>query len=226
MGHSDEPKLDELKRLLRRLDGLDGSKGLGKAADEASDDDQRGYVGALRGTPLVQGEDAVPGPSTTAEKKSPNSAIYIAAAAAAVISTATVYLFMSEPDEPGARGARPAAPLERAAPSKLEMPAVPPGGAGPGQSQDAVNALVRKAEALLEQGNIEAARELLQQAAEQGSGPAALKLARSYDPARSGAGVNYADSQTNAALAQAWYERALALGNREAATYISEPSVR
>lgn len=225
MGHGDEAKLDELKRLLRRLDGLDAGKGLGKASAEADDDDQRGYVGALRGTPAVQDEDSPSRLTALAEKKFGNSAIYIAAAVAAAISTVTVYLLMSQPEGPGARGARPAVPPERAMPSKLEMPSGPSGATGSGQNQDVVNGLVRKAEALLEKGNIDAARELLQQAAEQGSGPAALKLARSYDPARPGA-VNYADSQTNAALAQAWYARALALGNREAAAYISGSGVR
>ncbi|HEX2841827.1 hypothetical protein [Hyphomicrobium sp.] len=220
MGHGDEPKLDELKRLLRRLDGLDTGKGVGQATAGAGDDDQRGYVGALRGMPAIQGDDPTSHLSVSDAKKSGNSAIYLAAAAAAAISTVTVYLLMSQPEEPGVRGARPALPSERGMPSKIEMPS-----GSSGQNQDAVNGLVRRAEALLESGKIDAARELLQQAAEQGSGPAALKLARSYDPARSGA-VNYADSQTNAALAQAWYERALALGNQEAAAYISEPGVR
>ena len=96
MGHSDEPKLDELKKLLRRLDGLDGSKSLAKKAEE-TDGDPRGYVGALRGTPVVAGDEIGSTPSPSAKKS--NSAVYVAAATAALISTVTVYLFMSSPDE-------------------------------------------------------------------------------------------------------------------------------
>lgn len=225
MGHSDEPKMDDLKRLLRRLDGLDGSKGLAKTA-ETPDEDQRGYVGALRGTPIVEDEaHGVPAKAVT-EEKSGSTAVYLAAATAAVISTATVYLIMSWPDDAGVRGSRSAPAAERAVPSKVETLAPPASGA-PGQreSTDTVDGMVRQAELMLQEGKIEAARELLQQAAEKGSGPAALKLGRSYDPARSGP-INYADSETNAALAQAWYERALSLGTQEAAAYISDPSVR
>jgi TPR repeat protein len=112
-------------------------------------------------------------------------------------------------------------------PSRLEFKQRAPGTAGPGQrdSTDTANGLVRSADLMLEKGDVEAARALLQQAAELGSGPAALKLGRSYDPTQSRAPA-FADSQTNPALAKAWYERALALGSQEAASYISDASGR
>lgn len=218
MGHTDEPKMDELKRLLRRLDGLDGSKGLTKSAQEA-EAEQRGYVGALRGTP-APGETAAPPP---AQKKTSSSAIYVAAATAAIISTVTVYLAMSWQGGPGEQGAGTVPGSERLVPSKLEFKPPEPG-ASPRQSTD-TDGLLRRAEQLLENGQIETARALLQQAAELGSGTAALKLGRSYDPTQTKT-LRYADSQTNPALAKAWYERALALGTREAAGYISDTGGR
>jgi TPR repeat protein len=78
---------------------------------------------------------------------------------------------------------------------------------------------VRRAEGLIVNGEIEAGRALLQRAAELGSGRAALKLGRSYDPAQARP-LNFADRQSNPALAKAWYERALALGTQEAAEYL------
>jgi TPR repeat protein len=220
MGQNDEPKLDELKRLLRRLDGLDGNKTPAKATQE--DGQQRGYVGALRGAPAPGEDGAAPLVPASSEKAPSKSAALIAATVAAVISTIAVYLLMS-PQGPSER-AGAAGQQERVVPSRLEyrQPA-----AGPGQrdSNDTASGLVRSADLLLEKGGVEAARALLQQAAELGSGPAALKLGRSYDPTQSKAPA-FADSQTNPALAKSWYERAVALGSREAASYISDAGGR
>jgi len=224
MGHSDEPKMDELKKLLRRLDGLDGSKSLAKKTQETGED-QRGYVGALRGAP-APGDDGIahvlPLPKA---KPSSNSAALVAAAVAALISTVTVYLVMSSQPGPGNQGAGPLPSTERVVPSKLEL-RQPTGTNGAGQRESNTAAgIVRSAELLMEKGDVAGARALLQQAAEMGSGPAALKLARSYDPTLATA-PNFADSQTNPSLAKAWYERALALGTQEAASYISDSSGR
>lgn len=222
MGHTDEPKMDELKRLLRRLDGLDGSRGLTKPAEEA-EGEPRGYVGALRGAP-APGEDGEPMSVSPPpkEKKASAVAITLAAVAAALISTVTVYLVMSAQKDGASRDAvAPAA--QPVVPSKLDYKPSEPGSVQR-QSMDTAD-LVRRAEQLLQSGDIEGARTLLKQAAELGSGAAALKLGHSYDPKQAEA-LRYADSQTNPALARAWYERALALGTQEAAGYIGDPGAR
>ena len=222
MGHTDEPKMDELKRLLRRLDGLDGSRGGSRGGlPEAK---QRYCGGPPRGAPQ-KGEGVSPAvTSLPVEKKSSNSAVFVAAVAAAAISTMTVYLVMSWQGNQINQGAGPVPSSQPIVPSKLDfkpnMPAAPGG-----RQSDTADTLVRRAELLLQSGQIEPARALLQEAAEMGSGDAALKLGRSYDPTQA-TSLRYADSQTNPDLAKAWYERALALGTREAAGYISEPGAR
>jgi TPR repeat protein len=223
MAHNVEPKMDELKRLLRRLDGLDGSKSAAKATPEGeAEAEQRGYVGALRGAPVTEqdGEAIAHVVPAAAARRSSNSAIYVAAAAAAAISTATVYFVMSW------QGETPVPSSERAAPSKLDFKTLQPGSSEqPRQSNDQADGLVRRAEQLLGAGDVATARILLEEAVKLGSGPAALRLGRSYDPAQSGS-LRYADAQTNPDLAKAWYERALALGTQEAAGYISDPGAR
>ncbi|MFA5950775.1 MAG: hypothetical protein WC807_10890 [Hyphomicrobium sp.] len=211
MKPSDEPKMAELKRLLRRLDGLDGSKSVGKTSAEP-DGEQRDYVGALRGAP-----EPGPGEPTRIDrpnrKMSATSAALLAAVAAAAASTVAVYLVMSGHQRSGDHDARQAPATDRVVPSKLEYA---PAGTGleAGRTRAASEVaieLLRSASLLLDKGDVEAARELLKQAADLGSGPAALKLARSYDPAQAKA-MTIAESETNPALARAWYERARALG--------------
>ena len=92
MAPSDEIKMAELKRLLRRLDGLDSRRSAGAGTNE--DAEQRDYVGTLRGA--LEPEDGI---APTAEKPqqtvSPRSAALLAGVIAALISTATVYVLMS-----------------------------------------------------------------------------------------------------------------------------------
>jgi TPR repeat protein len=213
MGRRDEPKMDELKKLLRRLDGLDGDKSLGKRTQEA---EHLSYVGALRGAPVSDDDDIMVAAPPQAGKSS--GAVYVAAATAALISTFTVFMIMSWQGKIGPFGP------ERTGQKRLELnqPAASGAGTSQQQSTDTANALVRRADVLLQTGEVEAARALLQRAAELGSGAAAFKLGRSYDPSQSRS-FTFADSQTNPALAKAWYERALALGTQEAAAYLSSP---
>lgn len=147
MGHSDEPRMDELKKLLRRLDGLDGSKSLTKKAQQA-EAQQRGYVGALRGAPAADREEPGAVPSAPKEPKPSRSAVYVAAAAAAVISTATVYMMLTWQSAPEGRvtGPLPSVPI---VPSNLDTRSPGPGGsdAGGGAPQT-VEDLVRQAERL------------------------------------------------------------------------------
>lgn len=115
MAHGEDPRMDELKKLLRRLDGLDGNKSLAKTAQQA-DAQQRGYVGALRGAPVGRGQDdETPKNGDRAGKGRPSRpAIYAAALTAAVISTVSIYLMMSSQATPPQRAtgltAEPAAP--------------------------------------------------------------------------------------------------------------------
>lgn len=197
MAPSDEPKMDELKRLLRRLDGLDARRaGPGSAGPDESE--QRDYVGTLRGAPELDGVDA-PAPVET-RNVSPKSAALLAAVIAGIVSTATVYVLMSAEERVTAPVISP--PID--GPAK--------GTASPANDRgDATMDLVRSASALIDKGNIEGARELLRRAAEMGSGPAALKLARTYDAAKDAPTPPDANG-TNAALARVWYERARELG--------------
>lgn len=210
MGHSIEPKMDELKKLLRRLDGLDGSKGLINTAQESSEE-QRGYVGALRGTPEHAADDErinPPPPASAAASRSAAPAALWAAGAAALITSVAAYLVIAHNE------------ASRSDPRKRTS-----GDAGLSQRGSSMQSgLIRSAEQLLDAGDLEAARALLQRAAELGSGEAALKLGRSYDPTQAKR-PSFADSQTNPALARAWYERALSLGTQEAAAFI-QPGVR
>ena len=223
MRPADEIKMDELKKLLRRLDGLDGSKSTESAAQQA-EAEQRGYVGALRGAPLHGDQDPFPAPPLK-ERKTSVAAVYMAAAAAAVISTVTVYLVMSWQGAPAGEGAGATPSSDRVVPSRLEFKPHDANGSEARSSRETADRLLQRADQLLAMGEIAAARGLLERAAELGSGTAALKLARSYDP-RQAEALRYADSQTNPTLAKAWYERALALGTQEAASHISGPGAR
>ncbi len=198
MAPNDEPKMDELKRLLRRLDGLEARRASAAGTSEA-DQEQRDYVGTLRGAPELD-ENAHPITAPAERNVSAKSAAILAAVIAGLISTATVYVLMSA--EP-----RVTAPAEI-----RPLGTSPAGTASPaGKSEDTSMAIVRSAAALMQKGDVESARELLRRAAELGSGPAALELARTYEDAAL-APSSPQPSDTNSALARAWYDRARELG--------------
>ena len=80
-----------------------------------------------------------------------------------------------------------------------------------------ISGLLKRGEAFLTNGDVAAARLLLQRAAEQGNARAAFALASSYDPAaleRLGVYGPAPDLQ----LARQWYARAAELGSKDAAT--------
>jgi TPR repeat protein len=161
------------------------------------------------------------GPPTQAQYPPPgyrtsNAAVYVAAATAAAVSTILVFLLLSWQRGDGDRRIVPEPASGNPGRLNLQQPAS--GGERRPLSETA-EGLVRRADALIASGEIEAGRTLLEQAAQLGSGGAALKLGRTYDPAQAKP-LNYADSQSNPALAKAWYERALALGTQEAAGYL------
>lgn len=143
MAHGEDPRMDELKKLLRRLDGLDGNKSLAKTAQGAKTQ-QRGYLGALHGVPGggAQG-DETPREGDRAGKARPSRpAIYAAALTAAIISTVSVYVMMSSqatpPQQATGLSAEPVVPSAfdpdgmrgpRDLVRKAERQARPPGGA-------------------------------------------------------------------------------------------------
>ncbi len=224
MALNDEPKMAELKRLLRRLDGLDASRTAARST-ALSDDEQHDYVGALRGAPELE-EDGAPVAAPSPAKVSASSAALIAGAAAALVSTATVYVFMSTRSGPAVPDVREAPAATRLVPSQLDAPMPGTGMVPATASPEAItNELIRSASQLLDTGNIEAARELLRRAAERGSGPAALTLARSYEAQQVQPGLPTA-SETNSVLARVWYERAQALGVAQAEIQPSVPDPR
>lgn len=128
MGHDDEPRMDELKKLLRRLDGLDGGKSLAKKAQQA-EAQQRGYVGALRGAPVGAQDRDEPAPLQTAPKgpRSSRSAVYVAAATAALISTVTVYMLLAWQGASPKRATGPL-PADPVVPSTFDGRPSAPGG--------------------------------------------------------------------------------------------------
>lgn len=202
MAPNEEPKMAELKRLLRRLDGLEAQRASGGFTED--EPTQRVYVGSLRGAP-----DPEDGQNPSLEKNaetrvSPKSAAILAGVITAILSTATAYVLMSaEPRTPAPSSARP-------------VDLQPESTALPSAGRDASMELVRSAVFLLEKGNVEGARELLRRAADLGSGPAALELARSYDPVRGQPQAQAQPHQADPALARVWYERARELGMLEA----------
>lgn len=128
MGHGEEPRMDELKKLLRRLDGLDGNKSLAKKAQNA-EGQQRGYVGALRGAPVAPQEGETSAASETApnERRTSRSAVYVAALTAALISSLTVYMLLAWQEASPKRATGPH-PVEPVMPSTFEPRPPAPGG--------------------------------------------------------------------------------------------------
>jgi TPR repeat protein len=84
-----------------------------------------------------------------------------------------------------------------------------------------VDALEKRAELLIQGGNLTEARQLLERAAALGSGAAALTLGATYDPVRM-AEFGRLGARADPVLARAWYERARALGAIEATARITE----
>jgi TPR repeat protein len=91
----------------------------------------------------------------------------------------------------------------------------------PARNDDAIARLVKRGKGVMTDGDVVAARLLLQRAAEAGSAEAALALGASFDPLimkQTGAiGV-----KTDAAQARQWYEKAAALGSEAASKQLAK----
>lgn len=235
MGRRDQPKLDELQRLLRRLEHMEVDKGgepSKKAAAEAASKSS-GYVGALRGAPTVgdAGEspaydpyateiDFDPG-SSARQRSSSTASIVIGATTAAVVSSLVVVgllLYTQGRDGKSTDGQR----LNFVVPmQKEEAPAVGRTPAGGSSSPSDAQNLLQRADVHIRNGRLSEARESLEQAAKLGSGVAALTLGAMYDPNRVAEFGNIG-VQADPTLARAWYERAKDLGVVEADNRLSE----
>jgi hypothetical protein len=86
---------------------------------------------------------------------------------------------------------------------------------------DDIEALIRRGEAFILQGDFAAARLMLQRAAEAGDGRAAVMLGATYDPVVLRR-VGVVGFKPEPERAREWYERAVALGASEASDRIAE----
>jgi hypothetical protein len=82
-------------------------------------------------------------------------------------------------------------------------------------SPDEISQLINRAEASLAQGDVTAARLILERVAEAGDARAALKLGATYDPIVLRE-MNVVGIRPDPEQARAWYERAAEFGSREA----------
>jgi hypothetical protein len=120
--------------------------------------------------------------------------------------------------EPGPQLASRTAPAEKPQPAPDALPR----GASPGSmASPEEGVLLGRAEELLRQGGMAAARILLEELARKGSAKGALALARSYDPAYTpGSRASALNPSLDKALE--WYRRADELGSAEAKERIAE----
>ena len=239
MGRRDEPKLDELHRLLRRLEYMEVDKGA-EPAQKAGPDaacQNPGYVGALRGAPTMdtsqtrhaalEEPEILEFPQQLERPRSTGtSSVVIGATTAAVVSSIVVVglLLWIQGKEGGAGD------VER---QRLNFVApIDEGGKALGRSRSVIDSadpqppadtqsLLQRADLYIRNGRLAEAREQLEQAAKLGSGVAALTLGAMYDPTRVAEFGNLG-VQADPTLARAWYERAKDLGVVEASNRLSE----
>jgi hypothetical protein len=154
MGRRDEPKLDELKRLLKRLETmevdskLEGSRKPATGVTQPASGPATGYVGALRGAVSVDDtrasysdtdepydEEELPRSSRSGQRSSGPASVVLGAATAAVISSVVaigLVLYTAEKDKAGDASGR----LSFVAPEPATPPSRPlPGSAQPTEAQ-------------------------------------------------------------------------------------------
>lgn len=109
----------------------------------------------------------------------------------------------------------PNAPEPAILDAPLPTPRPSPARVQPAVSAMLADAMIRRADALLHQGDVSGARLLYERAAGAGSGLAAAALGDTFNPAfLKQAGV--VGLRPDSAQAAAWYRRAMELGNEEA----------
>ncbi len=98
-------------------------------------------------------------------------------------------------------------------------PVVPPAASS---SAMLAKTMVRRGDALLQRGDVSAARLLYERAAAAGSGRAATAMGKTFDPTFL-AGIGVSGTGADPALATRWYRRAAGLGDEEARTRLQAP---
>ena len=243
MGRRNEPKLDELKRLLKRLETMEVDSKLEGPRKQPAEVTQpaSGYVGALRGAVSVDDVDArgsasqhsgtydsydddeeLPRSSRSGQRSSGPASVVLGAATAAVVSSVVaigLVLYTADKDKAGNVPNR----LSFVAPPEPATPASRPV-SGPEQNGD-TQTLLQNADIYIRRGNLVEARRSLEEAAKLGSGVAALTLGAMYDPTRVAEFGNLG-VKADPTLARAWYERAKSLGVVEANERLQELAAR
>ena len=242
MGRRDEPQLEELSKLLRRLETMEVSPKQENTRNAEPDvaQPETEYVGALRGAAPAKvaddrrrssydTRDAQP-PADRSARSSSTTAIVIGATTAAVVSSAVaagLVLWTSGggQDSQSDRRLTFYATPEPVAESRKSNPS----GAAPGTRSGAettnAQVLLQRADAYLRSGKPTEARSVLEQAAQLGSGVAALTLGAMYDPGRATQFTNL-EIKADPTVARAWYERAKDLGVAEANDRLAELAAR
>jgi hypothetical protein len=243
MGRRDEPELEELSKLLRRLETMEVAPK--QSARQPEPEPQAEYVGALRGAPPAkaneprhggsyeggQAREQSRGPAVAAPKgaSSGTSAIILGAATAAVVSSVVaigIVVWSAGENSDGASRLTFYAPQEQTGDSRTggaESVARPGTNVAPSSAE--AQQLLQRADAYLRSGKPEDARVVLEQAARAGSGVAALTLGAMYDPGRVAQFANLG-IQPDPRVARAWYERAKDLGVPEANDRLAELAAR
>ncbi len=231
MGRRDEPELEELSKLLRRLETMDvGSKH--EYVRKAEPEPPSEYVGALRGAAhpkathnqrdislSLASTNAHAGHQKTAS--SSTNAMVIGAATAAVVSSliaATVVLWTS-----GGNRSDEAGRFTFYTTKRPDAGAVTP--AATSRPSEDAQKLLQRADTYLRSGKPADARVVLEQAARAGSGVAALTLGAMYDPGRVAQFANLGLA-ADPTVARVWYQRAKDLGVAEANDRLAELAAR
>ena len=251
MGRRDEPELDELSKLLRRLETMEVAPRQESARKPEPDAAQplAEYVGALRGAAPAKVSDDRRGSShdkgahrgldaqSRADgnaRSSSTTAIVIGATTAAVVSSvvaAGLVLWINGSGGQKSEGERRLtfyAPAEPSGVTPDDPTAAPqPRRSGPVRIRPPTNAqaLLQRADFYLRSGKPGEARVVLEQAAQLGSGVAALTLGAMYDPGRTTQFSNLG-IKADPTMARVWYERAKDLGVAEANDRLAELAAR
>jgi hypothetical protein len=247
MGRRDEPQLDELSKLLRRLETMEVApkQESSRKAEPEDAQPQAEYVGALRGAAPakvsdgrgVSTYDARPyrahetqSPTDKPARSASTSAIVIGATTAAVVSSVIVaglVMWTSGGQKNEERRLTFYAPSEPARTVQTPDPAgAPAARSGPDASRPTdAQVLLQRADSYLRSGKPGEARVVLEQAAQLGSGVAALTLGAMYDPGRATQFTNLG-LKADPTIARVWYERAKDLGVAEANDRLAELAAR
>ncbi len=253
MGRRGEPELDELSKLLRRLETMEVCAQAGERAQSPSPmlrsrrPNMSAPCAALRPPKFpMTGADhahdkacasgarrAVVEPTGTRSSSS-TSAIVIGATTAAVVSSVVVaglVLWINGSGGQKSEGERrltfyaPAEPSRVSHETRRQAPL--PRRSGPVRIRPPTNAqaLLQRADFYLRSGKPGEARIVLEQAAQLGSGVAALTLGAMYDPGRATQFSNL-ELKADPTWHVSWYERAKDLGVAEANDRLAELAAR